>query len=206
MCTGGGGASDQYAREQRAEEQARKARIQQGMSAIDQNFSKFDDGFFGQQSKAYLDFAMPQVNQQYDNAYRGLQFALARQGIGASSEGNRRYGNLSQDYQLQRQGAVDKSREVAMGARRSIEDARSGVVSDLYATADPAAAAKSALSRAQYLSATPSFSPVGQLFVGALEGLNSYQYQKQDTENYNSALRAFGIGNAGDSGKNYGGP
>lgn len=208
MCLGGGGGkeSDRYAREQREAERQRKARIKQGMSAVESTFSQFDDDFFDQQSQAYLDFVTPQINQQYDDAQRGLMFALARQGIGASSEGNRRYGNLAQDYQLQRQQAVDQSREVATQARTNIENARSGVIQDLYATADPAAASKSALSRASYLSSTPSFSPVGQLFTTALDGLNSYQTARQDQQAYNAAMRAYGMsGMPTSSGRNVGG-
>jgi len=202
MCSGGG-ASDQYAREQRADEQARKRRIVQGMSNINTQFSKFDDAFYGKQSNEYLDFAMPQINDQYTDAGRGLAFALSRQGIGQSSEGNRRYGKLSQEYSLNRQGAVDKSREVSMNARRQIEDARSGLVADLYATADPAAAAKGAISRAAYLNVAPTFSPVGQLFANTLDGLNTYQAARQDSQAYNDALNAFGLSNTPDgSGRN----
>jgi hypothetical protein len=205
MCSSGD-ASDDYADEQREAQRQREARIRTGMTDINSQFSRFDDSFYNGQSQAYLDFAMPQINQQYDNAYRGLVFALARQGIGGSSEGNRRYGNLSQDYGLQRQGAVDRSRTVAQDSRRAIEDARSGVIQDLYATADPAAAAQAATSRAQYLSTPASFSPVGTLFANALDGLNTYQAYRQDADAYNAAMQAYGLpGAPTSSGRNYGG-
>lgn len=207
MCMGGGGEeSDRYAREQREAEVQRKARITQGMGAIDKNFGKFDDAFYGKQSQAYLDFAMPQINDQYDNAYRGLKFALHRQGIGSSSEGNRRTSVLSGDYALNRQGAVDKSREVGMNARRSIEESRSSLISDLYNTADPAAAAAGSLSRSAYLGTAPAFSPIGTLFANSLDGLNTYNASRQDAESYNSALRSFGLsGMPTSSGRNIGG-
>ena len=206
MCTGGGGAADQYASEQRAEQKAREARIAWGMKQVNSNFDKFDDNFFGKQNQAYLDYAMPQINQQYTQASNGLQYALARQGIGQSSIGNDRIAQLSGDYQLNRQAAVDKAREVTQNARRSIEDARSGVISDLYATADPAAAAKSALSRATYLSTPQTFSPVGQLFATALDGLNTYQSAKQDQQDWNAAMGSSIVPGAPQgSGRNVGG-
>jgi hypothetical protein len=206
MCFSSGGASDRYASEQRAAEQVRKSQINRGMGAIESQFNKFDNKFYDQQSQNYLDFAMPQVNQQYGDATRGLGYALARQGIGASSEGNRRYGNLLQDYQLNRQGVVDKSRDVAATARSNIEAARSGVIQDLYSTADPAAAAKSALSKAQYLAVPQAPSAVGQLFVNALDGLNTYQSAKSDAEAYRGALSANGVsGMPTGSGRNIGG-
>lgn len=203
MCFGGGGASDRYANEQRAAEQQRQSRIRQGVSAIDNQFAGFDDNFFDGRSKAYLDFAAPQINQQYGDANRGLVYALARQGLGQSSEGTRRFGNLLQDQQLAQQGMVDKSLQVATDARKSIEDTRSGLMSDLYATADPAAAAKNATSRAAYLSTPQGFSPIGQLFANALDGLNTYQSARQDSQDYNNALNAFGLSNTpASSGRN----
>jgi len=203
MCVVGGGASDRYANEQRAAEQQRQSRIRQGVGAIDKQFAGFDDNFFNNRSKAYLDFAAPQIDQQYRNSNRGLVYALARQGIGQSSEGNRRFGDLLEEQQLAQQGMVDKSLQVATDARKSIEDTRSGLVADLYATADPAAAAKNATARAAYLSTPQGFSPIGQLFASALDGLNTYQSSKQDAQDYNSALNAFGLSNTpASSGRN----
>jgi hypothetical protein len=205
MCFSSGGAADDYAKEQRAAEQARQARIAFGKRQIDDQFSKFDEPFYNKQSQAYLDYAAPQIDRQYNDANRGLVFALARQGIGQSTEGNRRFGNLLQDQQLAQQGMVDKSRDVATGARKSVEDTRSNLIADLYATADPAAAAKGALSRAQYLMQPQGFSPVGQLFSNVLDGLNSYQSSKQDAADYNNALNAFGLSNTPtSSGRNVG--
>lgn len=206
MCFGGGGESDKYAKEQRAAEQARQQRITMGLGSIDKQFSRFDDPFFAKQSQAYLDFAAPQIKQQYGDANRGLVYALARQGIGQSSEGNRRFGNLLQDQQLAQQGMVDKSRDVATSARKQIEDTRSNLVADLYATANPGAAAAGAISRAAYLMQPPGFNPVGQLFTNVLDGLNTYQSYKQDKQDYGSALNAFGLSNLPNgSGRNIGG-
>lgn len=207
MCSGGGGAADQYAQEQRDAEQQRKGRISSGMTLINKNFKQFDDQFFDKQNQAYLNYAMPQLNQQYNGAYHNLGYALARQGINQSSEGNRRYGDLSGDYQLQRQGVVDHAREVTQNARRSIEDARSGVIADLYATADPAAANNASLSRSAYLSQQPAFSPIGTLFANALDGLNSYQFAQQNAQNYQDFKTAAGGGVPGlpqDSSRNVG--
>jgi hypothetical protein len=208
MCMGGGSsASDRYAREQRAAEQARQSRIRQGMGQINAQFSKFTDDFYNQRADAYQRFAMPQLDQQYADASRGLTFALARQGIGQSSEGNRRFGDLQGQFDLNRQGIVDQSLASAADARRAVEDARAGLVSDLYATADPAAANSAALSRAAYLSTPQAPSALGQLFANTLDGLNTYQAYRNDADAYRSALGAYGIGGPGTgSGRNIGGP
>lgn len=209
MCGGGGGSADRIAREQRQEEKARQGRIQHGMALIDQNFSKFNDDFYNQRAQAYTNYAMPQLDQQYDDTYRNLQFALARQGIGQSSEGNNRYGRLSQDYGIQRQGVIDKSMDASADARRGVEDARAGLVMDLQNTANPTAAAQAALNRSAYLSQGPALSPIGQVFGNTLDGLNTYQSAKSDAEAYRAALGQYGLYNnsgGGGSGRNHGGP
>lgn len=175
------------------------------MGMIDSNFSKFDDRFFDGQSQHYLDFATPQINEQYSNAQDGLGYALARQGLGASSEGSRRIAKLSGDFQLNRQGAVDKSRNVANQARQSIESARSGLIQNLYATADPIAANKNSLSQAKYLSAPQAPDQIGQLFASSLDGLNTYQSAKNDAQAYRGALSSAGVsGLPTGSGRNIG--
>jgi hypothetical protein len=202
MCSGGG--SDAYAAEMRNNEMQRQWKIRQGMDSINKNFSQFDNKFFDGRQRAYMQYAMPQLEQQYGDAQRGLVYALARQGIGASSEGNRRNGQLSQDYGLQRQNVVDKSMESANETRRSIEDARSGLIQDLHNTADPAAAAKGSVARAAYLNQPAAPSPLGQLFVNTLNGLNTYQQVKGDTDAYNEAMRAYPMqSGASNSGQTY---
>lgn len=206
MCFGGGSsASDRYAQEQRQAEQFHKQQIQRGMGVIDSNFSKFDNGFFDGQAKHYVDFAMPQVNDQYADASRGLGYALARQGIGASSEGNRRTARLSGDFQLNRQSVVDKSRDVANQARQSVESARSGLIQNLYSTADPIAANKNSFSQAKYLAAPQAPDQVGTLFANSLDGLNTYQSAKSDAQAYRGALSSAGVsGVPTGSGRNIG--
>jgi hypothetical protein len=192
----GGSGSDAYANEMRATEQMRQWKIRSGTDAINRNFAQFNDDFYNKRGTAYLNYAMPQLNQQHDDANRGLVFALARQGIGNSSEGNRRYGALEQDFGIARQNIVDKSIEAQNEARRSIEDARSGLLQDLYNTADPAAAAKGSVARAAYLNQPTSISPIGQLFGNTLSGLNTYREAKSDAEAYRDATTAYPLGGA----------
>src|SRR3546814_1150118 len=82
MCDalfGGGGNSD-AAEAARRDEEARQARIRAGMGQIDQTFSQFNDDYFDTRSKAYLDYATPQLEDQFAKAKEQLIFALSRGG------------------------------------------------------------------------------------------------------------------------------
>jgi hypothetical protein len=120
MCIfgGDGGAGDE-AKRARAEEAARQARIKTGIGGIDSAFSGFDSNFYDGRKQAYLNFAMPQLNEQHDDAYRGLTYQLARQGLNESSTGADRFGRLQKTYDMNRQGVVDKGMETANNARRA---------------------------------------------------------------------------------------
>ena len=198
MCFGGGGGDDGAAEARQREEQ-RQARIRQGMSAIDKNFRAFDDNFFNQRRDAYVAYATPQLNEQYDDALTQLTAALSRSGALQSSEGAKRTAKLKRDFDIQRQGLVDKGTELSTQARSDLENARSSLVTDLYATADPAAAAAGAAARAKIASATPGYTPLGQLFQDITAGFADWA----EARAYNKAFAstAPGASASKDSGR-----
>lgn len=124
-----------------------------------------------QQQEAYLDFANPQLDNQYKDARKDLGFALARQGINASSTAGDRWGKLQEDYNLQQQAIADKAMGYANQAKSNIADEKQSLLTMLNSTADPGSAVSAARSAVNSLSSTPSFSPLGPLFQNATAGL-----------------------------------
>ncbi len=164
MCTGGGGG-DGGAAQARADEAARQARIKQGVESIDKNFGGFDKNFYDSRARAYTNYANPQLSDQYANTQRNLTYNLARQGLTSSSEASRNVGELQRQYNDARAQIAAKGMDAANDARQNIEQNRSELISQLYTTSDPTAAANAALNRASILSQQQSFSPLGQLFA-----------------------------------------
>src|SRR3546814_9115062 len=106
MCDalfGGGGNSD-AAEAARRDEEARQARIRAGMGQIDQTFSQFNDDYFDTRSKAYLDYATPQLEDQFAKATEQLIFALSRGGNLNSSVAGERLADLTQQNERSRVG------------------------------------------------------------------------------------------------------
>lgn len=166
---GGGGE----AKRARAEEAARQAEIRRGMGEIDKTFGQFDDGFYGGRREAYMDFATPQLEDQFQKATEALTFALARSGNLDSSSRSDQMGELAKLYDTNRQQITDQALDYETQARDSVEGARSDLTRTLNATGDAEAAANSALSRASILSRTPAFSPIGDLFAKFTQGLGT---------------------------------
>lgn len=155
---GGAGAA-------RAAEEARQARITQGTADVNNTFSKFDDPYYGGVSKSYADYYTPQVDDQYQDARRKLVLNLGRSGIVNSKAGARQIGDLDEAYQRERTGIADRSVSAGAQARSDVENARSQVLQQLSASADPSSAVAAASARANALATPPSFSPLGNLFA-----------------------------------------
>lgn len=194
MCTGGSGG-DGGAAERRRQEEARQARIRAGNQAINNTFSQFDDDFYKGRETAYLDFANPQIQDQYQDAFEQLRKRLAMAGLSQSSESARRMGKLEKQLGEQQLAAAQRAAQAASEARGSIESARSGLQSQNMNMADPALASQNALERATRLNQIPVFDPLTNLFAGVAEGLSTQaDLERRGKSKYNTGL--FGTSDA----------
>ena len=168
-----GGGSSAAADQARQDELERQARIRSGTAAIDGVFGQFDDGFFDARRQAYVDYATPQLQQQYEDAQRQLTYALARSGTLDSSVRANKTGELQRLFDLNRQQISDQAIAHQTEARNAVEGARGDLISTLTATGDAQGASNSALARANALSQPAAYSPLGQMFGAFTDGLGS---------------------------------
>ncbi len=129
------------------------------------------DPIWEQQQRAYMDYAKPQLEDQYGDAQEQLTYALANQGQLAGSVAGDRQARLGRDYDLRRQEVADKARGVGNQARADVADQKQSLLQMLSASADPGATATAARSAVGSLQNTPEFSPLGPLFQNATAGL-----------------------------------
>lgn len=182
MCIfGGDGGSKALARQQqqqadeaRADATARAGRIQTGNANIDQTFGQFNDDYFNKLSKSYLDYAQPQLDDQYTNAKKYITYALARNGTTHSSIAGDEFGDLAKQYATNETGLNSTAADYANRARADVAANKSSVIGQLNASGDADAATTAALSASRVLAAPPSFSPLSALFtnVSALAAQN----------------------------------
>lgn len=194
-----GGSNE--AKQARADEEARQGRIREGTAKINTTFEQFNDGFFDGRQKAYMDYANPQLEDQYGKAGNELTFALARGGNLNSSTRGAKLGELQQLYDLNKQKVADDALASSTQARTAVEDSRSGLIATLNATGDAQGAANSALARSSALSQPAAYSPLGQLFTDFTSALGIQAAQERAAaasggsykSNYDTGL----FGNAG---------
>jgi hypothetical protein len=172
----GGGEAAQA----RADEQARQEKIRKGTAQIGDIFDKnFNDDFFTKRRQSYLDFASPQLEDQYGKAQRELTYSLARSGNLDSSARADLEGQLKKLYDTNKQQIADQALGYEKDARTGVEDARSGLVTTLNATGDVDSAVNSANARAAALSKPATYSPLAQLFADFTAGLGTQAAQER---------------------------
>lgn len=165
MCFPTGGGANKMAKQQRADELARQARISNGMAQIDTTFAGFNDDFYNGRRQAYENYATPQLERQYGKTKNDLIYALARSGLGQSKAGFDKNADLTDEFDQNRIGITNKGINEANSARSNVENVRSGLVSQLNATGDDSAAATAAVRQAENLNAPTGFSPLAEMFA-----------------------------------------
>ena len=133
----------------------------------------FNNDFFNQRRQAFIDYATPQIEDQYGKAQRELTFALDRGGLLDSSVRGQKAGELQQLYDLNKQQIADQALSYEGEARSAVEDARSNLIATLNATGDAQGAANAAIARSAILSKPAAYSPLANLFADFTAGLGT---------------------------------
>lgn len=173
MCFGGGGGDGGAAADARRREEERQARIKQGTESINQNFSQFNDDFFGDIRQAGLDFFTPTIKQNFGDARERLVFSLANSGLLQSKTAARQFGRLNDLFKQAGQQAEASATDAANRVRQNVETARGNLFNTLNASADANAAASLAAQQADALSQPVTFQPLPNLFANFLQDLST---------------------------------
>jgi hypothetical protein len=201
-----GAVAKKQATQARVQEVQRQDRIRGGTDQINSTFGQFDDGYYGRQQQNFLDYATPQLEDQYGKAKQQLTYSLARSGGLDSSARSAQEGQLQQAYDTAKRGISDQALSYSNQSRNSVEDARAGLISALNATGDAAQVGNQAISRATALSQPQAFSPIGQLFGDFTSALGTQAAAEKATALsggvYRSQYGDLGLFHNADSVKN----
>src|SRR5690606_16122326 len=88
----------------------------------------FNDAFYAGRRQAYIDYAMPQLEDQYGDAQRELTFALDRAKLLDSSVRGQKAGELQKLFDIQAQQVADKALAYENQTRNDVERARADLI------------------------------------------------------------------------------
>lgn len=155
-----------------------------------QTFEGFQPEFFDQRAKDYVNFAMPQVADQYQTNRNAVNFGLANRGLQGSSVENQANTRLERTAGQARQNVADTGIAQANELKKAVEDSRQSDIAQLYQSANPAQGMQSAIANASQLRIPSTFAPLGDLF----SNIAKQYYVNQALNNY----RGQGVGGYGD--------
>jgi len=145
-------------------EKKRQANLDAGMSQISNIFGRYNDDFYKERGKAYTDFAVPQVQQQFKTTRNNLAYALARNGILSSSTANQRNQDLQSELSKNLTTVGNQAQGEMNKLRSDVSNARSNLTNQLISSGDPSVISGNAAVATQGISSTPSFNSLGDMF------------------------------------------
>lgn len=189
---------------QQAEQAAakRQALVTQGQSAIDSSFAPFNDDYFANYSKAYVDNYNPQVDEQYGRAKTQVRYDAARKGVLDSTPAITSADRLNDEYGRQRQQIASNAVGAANDQRNTVQNQKTQLYALNEASANPTMAAERSAAAAGTIPNTPQYSALGDLFGGLVNSGGAYVAgaNKALPPGYNNALTA-GLPTGSGSGK-----
>lgn len=129
-------------------------------------YSGFGQSFYDKAASDYVQYAVPQVAQQADEARRSITYGLANRGLLGSSAQQKANTDLNLNIGQQEQQIADNARTTANNLQTQVQNSRQNAINNLYQSADPAGAAASAVSSAAQFSVPQSFTPILNAFSG----------------------------------------
>ena|SRR4249920_2147612 len=166
----------QQAQEAKDKENLRQARLNQGKAAIDSIYStdNFGEPFYNKYQKAELDYTLPQLQTQYDDARRTSEADLARAGLLRSGAAGYVQNKLATQNAVNESGLRTKADTDTAALRQSIATQQQQAYNQLYATEDPTVAANTAAnSAANAQLQQPNVAALGDMFKPIAIGLGS---------------------------------
>jgi hypothetical protein len=166
-------------------------KIKQGklFTRQDQSFEGYQPSFFNQRAQDYVNFALPQLQQQYGNNFRSIMYNLANRGLLRSTTREKAMSDLNVAAGQGAQAIYDTGRGQAQQLRNDLESARQNAINMLYQTADPGRAMQTALAAGANASAPSTFAPIANMF----SNLANQYYMSQVLQQYQGGVPAYSI-------------
>ena len=167
---GGDGGGSQY--ESAAEAEARRQlKVDAGLAEIEKIFGQYDQDFYDKSSDAYLDYYEPQLEDQFKEGLKELQFALARGGrFGSSTEVNRK-AKAAEELGFQKNELASGAIQAADASEKAVTAAKRDMTNLNQINANPDLAASLSNQQAAILNQPPKFDPLLDVFGNITEGL-----------------------------------
>lgn len=181
----------------RQAEDRRQQNITAGQGEISSLFGQFNDDFYNNRSKSYMDFAMPTLDRQYQDQVRALTANLARTGNLSSSLRGDMMGQLQRQYDAGKLSLSDTANNFANDARANVAKSRAGLMESNARLADPGTVRSMADAQASGLQINPQFQSLSQMISDLSSGVQTSGARRASTSGGGVNLFSGGSGGTG---------
>lgn len=125
----------------------------------------FNDDYYNNYQQSSLDYYMPQLQDQYQDARENVTFDLARKGTLQSSTAGETFGDLSKRFEQQKGDVTNRVQDMVDQAREAASQARSSLQQYNQSVADPRQVDQRLTDSIDRVQAqAPETTPLGQAF------------------------------------------
>lgn len=180
--------SPDYSGDAQNQEQQRQASINAGTSKINQAYSQFNPAYYQQRAQDYINYAMPQLQQQFQGTRNQQGFNVANRGLRGGSVNKQQTSDLARAFSGAQQGIADTGLAQSQQLQQQVEASRNALLGQLYQSADPASAQAQARNTAASFATPSTFAPLGNAFSSLSNAYNQYNLNNS----YNQMLGQYG--------------
>jgi len=188
---------------QAALEAQRQTNINQGVSSIDQAFSRFNEPFFQNAAKTYSDYYLPQIDEAAGQTKNKLVAQLFNRGQLESTAGINALSDLEKRRLNERGRIGSEATDFVGNIRNQVTNSRNNLYDYARSAADPTGAAARAVGEATTLAQAPGGytqkgAGIGDIFTSLLQpSANAFAgYQNRLPFGYGGSSHPTNVGSA----------
>ena len=149
---------------QEQKERERQARVTGNIATVNSSFDAFDDGFFKERGNEVSNFFNPQVDEQFADANKSVQFALANRGLLDSSTQADKSGELVERRDDKKRNIAEQALAREASTRSEVETQRGNLLGQAEAGAGLESINSQLKGVQTNVQAPGTFDPLGQIF------------------------------------------
>lgn len=159
-CGGNSSGADQL----RAQQQQQQQWTNQAVGNINQAFSGFTPQFYQGIGNQYMNWALPQLTNQYQQTGQQLGAKLANQGISKSSGAQNAWNQLQNTNSLNQQQIASQAQQQSNQLRQQVGQEQANLIGQAQTATNPQAIGQQATEAALSFGAPSAFQPLGNMF------------------------------------------
>lgn len=141
-----------------------QAALNQSLAGIDKAFMGFNEPFYNNVRNSYLQYQLPALQNQYQQAKDAMTYGLASRGLGQSSAAERAAAGLSSQQSAARSSLAGSATDAENAMRQQIAQEKAQLYGQAQNAQFPGQMVQQALTTAATTQAPSTFAPLGQMF------------------------------------------